>query len=295
MPTQRRQSVPVTFGRSHFTLPHVPLAVVRIKRQTEIHPHQHEFHELVVILHGQGVHITGSREYRILAGDVFLIKPGLAHGYRATADLELVNILYRPRELKLPDVDVADLPGYHAVFELEPAMRVRHGFQSRLRLSLEQLGQAQRSIALMEEELRNRAPGAGYLAAAYFMQLVGLIARSYAGQGPGPSSMVLRLGEVVSYIDRHFDDDLGLDVLAEKAHMSRSTLHRAFCRALGESPGAYVLKVRIAKAAGMLVDPAARITDVAFKAGFTDSNYFARQFKKMTGTSPRAYREKLRG
>jgi AraC family L-rhamnose operon transcriptional activator RhaR/AraC family L-rhamnose operon regulatory protein RhaS len=295
MLTQRPHSVPVTSGRDHFRLPHVPLAVVRIKRQNEIRPHQHEFHELVVILHGQGQHITGTREYRIGAGDVFLIKPGLAHGYRATADLELVNILYRPRELKLPEVDVADLPGYHAVFELEPAMRARHGFQSRLRLTLEQLGPAQRFIALMEEELHGRAPGAGYLAAAHFMQLVGLIARSYAGHGPGPASMVLRLGEVVSHIDRHFDGDLGLDVLAEMAHMSRSTLHRAFCRALGASPGAYVLKVRIAKAAALLVDPAARITEVAFKAGFTDSNYFARQFKKMTGAAPRAYREKLRG
>jgi transcriptional regulator GlxA family with amidase domain len=126
------------------------------------------------------------------------------------------------------------------------------------------------------------------------MQLVGLIARSYAGHGPGPSAMVLRLGEVVSHIDRHFDDDLGLDALAEQAHMSRSTLHRAFVRALGESPGAYVLKVRIAKAAGLLADPAIRVTDVAFKTGFTDSNYFSRQFKKITGASPREYRRRMR-
>jgi AraC family L-rhamnose operon transcriptional activator RhaR/AraC family L-rhamnose operon regulatory protein RhaS len=45
------------------------------------------------------------------------------------------------------------------------------------------------------------------------------------------------------------------------------------------------------RAADMLRRGAESITDIAFTVGFSDSNYFTRQFRKLVGVSPRTYRQ----
>ena len=57
---------------------------------------------------------------------------------------------------------------------------------------------------------------------------------------------------------------------------------------LGRVPTSDVL--RIQRAAELLRHGAESISEVAFSVGFEDNNYFSRQFRKTTGTSPRDYR-----
>ena len=95
---------------------------------------------------------------------------------------------------------------------------------------------------------------------------------------------------MISFLERNYSAELTLDQLTEQAHMSKSTLNRTFRKTLGMSPVKYLISVRIAKAADLLQDPNCRVTDVAFEVGFTDSNYFSRQFKEVTGVSPLAYK-----
>jgi AraC-like DNA-binding protein len=102
------------------------------------------------------------------------------------------------------------------------------------------------------------------------------------------------MGEVLSYIDQHFREPITVRQLGRLAHMSDSTLTRAFRRVLGCAPVAHVIRVRVLRAAELLQRGDVRVTEAAFECGFSDSNYFSRQFRQVMGCSPREYARRWR-
>ena len=62
---------------------------------------------------------------------------------------------------------------------------------------------------------------------------------------------------------------------------------------MGTSPIDYLLRRRVTESCEMMRDPSLNLTQVASHAGFSDSNYFSRQFKRVMGQSPREYRQSL--
>jgi hypothetical protein len=71
-------------------------------KQPDITLHAHEFSELVIITGGHGTHFTQTGNYPVSTGDVFVIDPGLGHGYRDTHNLTLKNILFNFDRLNVP-------------------------------------------------------------------------------------------------------------------------------------------------------------------------------------------------
>lgn len=275
----------------YFTEDDMPLRILHMDRQDVIDLHAHEFHELVVIFDGEGTHYTSDEKYHISQGDIFLIKPGNSHAYDNTRNLKLVNILYLPEQLNLPLHNLSNSPGYHAFFELEPAMRRQHGVKGRLHLSNGKLEYIRKLINSMDKELNSGKPEALFMAVSYFMQLIGFIARSYTKTEVPEQISILYLSEVVSYIETNYQHNITIANLAKKACMSEITLYRIFRKTFKMSPGNYIIAVRISKAQNMLINCKLNISEIARETGFSDSNYFSRAFKKATGVSPRLYRK----
>lgn len=261
--------------------------------QDDVAPHLHEFSELVIITGGQGMHVTGGCEFPIQSGDVFAIVGATRHAYRNTRNLSLINILYDPAGLQIPEHDLHALPGHHVLFTLEPRYRSRHKFQSRLHLPPGELAQANAMVEHMEKELRERRSGFQYLATAGFMNLVGFLCRCYSGTRQPEARSLLRLGAVISHLEQHFHEPVAITTLVRLAGMSESSLRRAFRETTGYAPIDYLIRLRVARAACLLRTTDARISEIAWQTGFDDSNYFTRQFRAVTGQSPRAYRKTL--
>lgn len=266
-----------------------PVAIVRIGGHTDTSPHDHKFHELVLVLRGSGIHFTREESYAIHAGDVFLIPPGYEHGYRNTSELDLVNVLYSVERLRVPDFDIRNIPGYHAFFELEPGMRRAHGFKSRLTLGSSELSEAAALVETMESELKSHSPGCDFIVVSYFMRLQCLIARSYGSTPTTEGRSLMGLADVVAFIERNHARPVALRELARIAGMSQSTLHRCFVEATGISPIDFLIRTRVLKGAEQLRGGRGNVSETAFAVGFNDSNYFSRQFKKIIGVSPGAY------
>ena len=72
-----------------------------------------------------------------------------------------------------------------------------------------------------------------------------------------------------------------------------SSLLRHFKQINGSSPKEYLIGLRINYACELLDSTQLSIGEIAFKSGFNDSNYFTRQFRRVTGRSPRDYRRTL--
>ena len=267
------------------------LKIHRMSPQSVTGLHSHEFHELVLITRGKGLHFTKEERYPVRAGDMFLIWPGQLHGYAETDGLELINIIYLPELLRLPDFDLKYQPGNYAFFELEPRLRREHSFKSRLRLSESELLEAEDIIWKIENELQVKKSAFHYMAAALFMIFRGMIARWYSGQKSPQSKKLLEFASLMNFINRSLEKNLSIDMLAAKAGMSVSTLSRTFRKAFGYSPMEYVIRKRIARACELLSGTNYTVSEIASKTGFSDSNFFSRQFRKVKGLSPREFRK----
>jgi AraC family transcriptional regulator len=104
---------------------------------------------------------------------------------------------------------------------------------------------------------------------------------------PSPPHELLR---ILAVINTRLSEDLSLSVLAEWAHRSRFDFHRRFRRLVGETPKAYLLRVRMARAAADLVATDRKVSTVALDNGFGSHEVFTRIFTRHFGQSPRAYR-----
>ncbi|HLP75291.1 MAG TPA: helix-turn-helix domain-containing protein, partial [Candidatus Paceibacterota bacterium] len=267
-----------------------PLSVERRDPQPEFPPHKHEFSEVVIVTNGSALHVTGRESWPLSAGDVFVIGGTRVHEYRELKNLGLINILFDQDKLRMQLGDLPSVPGYHALFTLEPAWRKKNQFNSRLRLAPGELAAVLGFVDQLEGELKARTPGFGFQAMALFMQIVCYLSRCYSRCKSPDSRALLRSAEAIAHLESHFAEPLNLDRLAKIAHMSKRSFIRAFQAATGNSPIAYLIELRVRHASRLLRQTDDTVTEIAFQVGFNDSNYFARQFRSVTGLTPREYR-----
>lgn len=261
--------------------------------QEDLVIHSHEFSELVIVTRGRGVHFTEAGCHPVEAGDVFVVPPGFGHGYRETRDLGLINVLFNFDRMNIPLVDLVGSPGFHALFRLEPHYRRKQALQSHFKLDPSQLEEVSTLIAVIEQQKQNAPPGCEFLCLALFMQLVGFLSQCYGCMASKASRELIDAGAVFSHIQSHFDRAISIAELCRIAHLSESSLLRLFRETVGVSPHDYLLTIRINHACNLLAGTPEKITDIALKTGFNDSNYFARLFKKRTGFSPASYRARI--
>jgi len=100
-----------------------------------------------------------------------------------------------------------------------------------------------------------------------------------------------RLNAALDDIDRNIADDISLDKLAAVACFSPYHFHRIFSALVGEPPAEYVRRLRLEKAAILLVnEPSTSVTTIALSCGFSTSALFCRLFKARFGMTPTAWR-----
>jgi len=256
--------------------------------------HTHDFSELVLVLNGHATHYTKKNTFTVGRGDLFVINGDLAHGYKNLDNLVLINLLFDLKKLHLPDYDIHKSAGYHTLFTIEPLMREDAKFRGRLKLSELQISEINKIILNIEREQTQQNEGYGHMTAALFMQLITKISRIYSENSQTDKSNLYNLGETISFMENNLDRSIKITELLDISYMSESSLLRAFNKITGTSPLDYHLKKRIDRACSRLRTTDLSITMIAYDLGFTDSNYFARQFKKIRGESPSTYRKKYK-
>jgi transcriptional regulator GlxA family with amidase domain len=184
------------------------------------------------------------------------------------------------------------MSGFHAMFVLEPRYRKRHRFRSRLRLDMDDLARAVDLLESLFTEYTERRPGHESAIRGLLLQLVVFLSRRYSELRADTSRSLLRLGEVMSYMESHAHERLRLPELARRAHLSVNQFTRVFREATGHTPIDYLIRLRVMRAAELLRATDEKITSLALRCGFSDSNYFAKQFRRVMGESPRDYRRK---
>lgn len=258
--------------------------------------HAHDdFYELVVVREGSASHGFGGAKNRIGCGDVFLILPGEIHYYAEAQSLGIYNILFSRQffaQLLAEFQGTAEIEAYLGLPDSAApgvrALEIRH-FDRRLFFQIIEL-----LDEILLEEKENRS-GARLMVLGNALKLLTLICRCARRNTDAESGdAACKINRIISELNRSFAEAWTLQSMAEASGFSVGCFRQQFRRIVGESPIAWLLSLRLEKAAHLLRSSTMPVADVAELCGFCDSNYFSRQFRRKFGCPPRTFRQRAR-
>ena len=246
---------------------------------THVYPwHWHEEVQISAIEDGPGFLSLRGAEHPTPPGSLLFVPPGEVHTNRHAAP---AGCTYRTMNIRtdLLSRALGDPAGVQAVFSLrQPVVfdrelfRLFMGTHSRLEDLPSRLSSEILLLRLVEEMARRTAH---------------LRTRE---EGPEERLAIQRVRE---YLEGNYADSVSLEDLSKVANLSPYYLHRTFTREVGLSPHAFQMQVRIARAKALL-NEGKPLRTVAAETGFSDQSHFTREFKRILGLTPGAYRTDLR-
>lgn len=97
--------------------------------------------------------------------------------------------------------------------------------------------------------------------------------------------------EALSFIESNFQRDITIEEIAAVCGLNRSYFGKVFRETMGESPQAFLLHYRMARAAQLLKETRLSVGDIAQQVSYDNQLHFSRAFKNVHGISPREYRQ----
>ncbi|NOU74377.1 helix-turn-helix domain-containing protein [Paenibacillus sp. LMG 31458] len=95
------------------------------------------------------------------------------------------------------------------------------------------------------------------------------------------------------FLDMHYREEVTQSLVSRMVGFSESYLSRQFVKEVGCNYIDYLTNLRIEEAKRLL-GTGIKISDISGRIGYLNPEHFSRMFKKMTGYSPKAYRDSLR-
>jgi AraC-like DNA-binding protein len=224
------------------------------------------------------VEFASGEEIELAGSDFILVAKGDRHTLRAIGDASWVTGEF------LVDPLVAD----PLLAVLPAAVVIRAGTEGGNWLPM--------SLDLMLTEVTEPKPGSRVMISRLLDLLFIHGLRAWAANGRQANAGWLTaamdpgLGPVLTAIHQAPERDWPVDELARIATLSRSAFAARFAALVGESPGAYVLRQRLDRAADLLLSSTEPINRIARRVGYASEAAFSRAFARAYGDSPRAWR-----
>jgi AraC-like DNA-binding protein len=146
----------------------------------------------------------------------------------------------------------------------------------------------------LRHALNSEEYGADIMANTYIRQLLVLVNQhsvSNAAVLPkGKSIMPELVAETIRYVDKHLQEDITQQMLADHLHHNSTYISRCFRKFAGISLQQYIINKKITLAQRYLRDQIPPY-DVCFMVGFHNYSNFSRTFSKYSGVSPKRYQQ----
>ncbi len=102
------------------------------------------------------------------------------------------------------------------------------------------------------------------------------------------------LSPVVRYISEHHTDAISMREMASMAGLSATQFNQRFRTLLRMSPTDFILSLRVQHAQRLLTQTSRSLAEIASEVGFFDQSHFTKRFRRVTGITPRGYRNQFR-
>lgn len=254
---------------------------------------------LSVILRGRGRHILGDEVHPIDGSSIAVTHYGQMHDIVTDArGIDAYNVYLDLRSHSLPVLPENLRPTLSAILPIHP--RLLHHLNRRVWIPIDHPDRLAASLRRMEEEMNSSSPGALEIIQHSFQ--VFLIDICRAAQRHGFVLSNTRSGTFPAWVeklrqemDERFAAPHDLSALAQSVGVSVAYLCRLFKAYTGKTVIEYLVERRIQAAIWKLREGDEKIISIALACGFNDLAYFNRAFKRVVGTTPSHYRDKLKG
>ncbi|HEY2557499.1 MAG TPA: AraC family transcriptional regulator [Diaminobutyricibacter sp.] len=213
------------------------------------------------------------REVVIRTGGLAMLPRGFEHGLRAASDTVWITGTFDV-EARIADPVLQVLPSA-IVIDAErthPWLEISHG--------------------LIVSELLDPNPGSRVMISRLLDLLFIRSLRDWAAEEPNraggwlTATMDPHIARALTAVHRRPGHAVSVDELAQHAQLSRSAFAERFTRLMGESPGRYVSRRRLAHADELLTSSSAPLSRIAAEAGYESEAAFSRAFSRAFGESP---------
>jgi len=246
----------------------------------------HSYAVIVLVTRGQSK-MRHAGEQVLSAGDVHLIPPGDPHGATHFEDLQGWALAFHPEAFP-SDESWGNARGMN----LAPLLRVRSGCHPVLKPSSAQRKRLEGWLERLEEELHQGERGQEEACAALLrLVLVELERIATPPRVPDPPGLSLAR-RALTYIEAHGLEPLSLAKVARALGRSGPHLASVVRQETGRSVGEWILEYRMAEARRRLRGTDERVDIISERVGYADPTHFIRQFRRLHGVTPAAWRRK---
>lgn len=241
--------------------------------------HDHDCHEIMIVLNGTGWCRIGEKRYPVLPGMVFLIPPGETHEYEIPLGTLIFNIMFSP--------DIFSAEGK----TLLSSLQTRGAAQCPVR----ELDRLKEQLMRIDRELTDQSSGYRCLTAAILTELLVVLARGNWDMACSTSADAPDiLNTVIAYIGKHYREHITLEIIGKLVNLNPAYVGQYFRRYTWKSLNQYIQEIRIAKACSLMENTDWSGARIAAETGFFDSAHFTRAFRRVMGMTPREYAKSRR-
>lgn len=229
---------------------------------------------IVLVLSGSGTLMYNEKFYELKPGSCFFIDCKIPY-YHQSSDSD-------PWELIWVHFHGATSKEYYRYFSVisDPAL-IPQAF-GELKDKLERLLDVNTHADLMAEISSSRL----------IMDILSILLQDVTNSKEEQTPARQKMLQIRLYLDEHYTDKFSLDQLSENFFISKYHLSREFKNHFGITPNHYVISKRITLVKKLLRFSDFTLEDIAAKAGFYDTSYLNKQFKKSEGISASDFRKK---
>jgi AraC family transcriptional regulator, arabinose operon regulatory protein len=246
--------------------------------------HRSSTHELIHVLEGHATIRCHGSSFQVSPGDVFIIPARTMHKDIAETDNYRVNYVFFRWPVEHEKIIQALKP---SVILGVPAY-----FKTRLKILMKELvSEYSNNVMHVHEHLN-----------IIVLQIILTLLR-YSRRKEKKIKTARRMiarkrqrdlaREVKNHLQQHYSEVITLDALASQLKTSPFYLSRIYSNEFGISIFEDLIMIRISSAKELLKRNTLSIKEISTAVGFSDSNYFAKVFRKVEGLSPTEFQLKV--
>lgn len=253
--------------------------------------HTHEYFQIYYIEKGALTHYVESSTSHLVAGDMFIIPPGIRHRVEEEEGTAFYSFSFIQ--------DSLGESGKANCFAMDFLRRLSHDSTIRPRITLpsDEVLCVENIMEQIYREFRGQNIAGGDIIRAYAIVLLTMFARIY--YETSQTVLISHFEDCrqfilhcVDYIENNFFQDISLDSMVKLSAVSKSRFCSMFSEITGYSFNRYLNMCRIRKAT-KYIKSGYKITAIYGLCGYNDFSTFYRNFKSIMGVSPKQYESKL--
>lgn len=250
--------------------------------------HEHSHIEINYVRRGSCNMKFGNQDIRFGEGDTMVVYPGAQHFFYVEDKIgcQLVQVEFRIDNLSV--LEFREDSDDNLLF-LYSLLQNTHHF-----LKVPGNKDISDNMVRLVNELESSGDPSTSLVKLYFFELFIHLSRNLKVEKDviltKPDQYVVK---ALQFIHNNFLEDPSVEDIAEYCSISDRYLRKLFFKQTGMQVVEYKHKLRMQMALELLKDPDQRLTEIAYRCGYSTQQYFCKVFKDFYGKSPGEVRQEL--